>query len=215
MPARATGSRSRATSAGATSSTGPFSPSARPTPSRTNATSLRCEKAAETGRVSADRESLMRLRTSLFDRGDNLAGGIYGTILVTSHRGGGGRLGGDLALARDRRGDGDRVLARARVRPRAGLAARQQRGVLAGGLGPDRRRRVAAPAGRCRSLDRTPRRGSRPHLGAGGVLDRDRLRRRRADLVGLHLRAQGADVRARDDRRRASSTHRSGSASSC
>ena len=26
----------------------------------------------------------MRLRTWLFDRGDNLAGGIYGTILVTS-----------------------------------------------------------------------------------------------------------------------------------
>ena len=27
---------------------------------------------------------MTRLRTSLFDRGDNLAGGIYGTILVTS-----------------------------------------------------------------------------------------------------------------------------------
>ena len=34
--------------------------------------------------MSADREPLMRFRASLFDRGDNLAGGIYGTILVTS-----------------------------------------------------------------------------------------------------------------------------------
>ena len=55
----------------------------RPTPTRTNATSLRSITRPRPAGCSRPR-AVTQLRTSLFDRGDNLAGGIYGTILVTS-----------------------------------------------------------------------------------------------------------------------------------
>ena len=46
---------------------------------------LRRARSAAATRPRAGRpRAVMRLRPSLFDRGDNLAGGIYGTILVTS-----------------------------------------------------------------------------------------------------------------------------------
>ena len=122
---------------------------------------LRRARAARSrrGRVARRPRALMRLRTSLFDRGDNLAGGIYGTILVTSVVAAADSSRRDLALARDRRGDGARVLAGARLRARAGVAPRQQRSVLAReSLRPDR----AARSGRSCRRRSFPRSRSSP-----------------------------------------------------
>ena len=60
-------------------------------------------------------------------------------------RRGGGLERRDLAIARDRRGDGRRLLARARVRPRARLVARREREVLPPRAAADR----ASRSGRC------------------------------------------------------------------
>ena len=102
--------------------------------------------------------ALMRVPASLFDRGDNLAGGIYGTILVTSV----------IAAA-----DGSTEIWRslgivevtvivfwlAHVYAHAlAWRARQQRGVLAREPGPDR----ALPSGRSCRRQSSPRSRSSP-----------------------------------------------------
>ena len=97
----------------------------------------------------------MRLRRWLFDRGDNLAGGIYGTILVTS-----------LVAAADASDTIWRSLGFVEVtvvvfwlaHVYAGALAcesRQQRAALAQERGPDGPARVAAAAGRRRPIARS------------------------------------------------------------
>ena len=204
MPARATGSRLRATWAAATSSTAPFSPSARPTRSRTSATSPRSQRGGRDGpraAPTASSDATSRRRSSIAATTSPAASTGPSSSRRSSRRRTGRR---DLALARDRRGDGDRVLARARLRPRAGLAPRQQRRVLAREPASDR----ARPSGRSCRPRSSPRSRSSP-VGIGLISARAAywiaIGYGVAALIwwGLLLRAQGADVRARDDRRRA------------
>ena len=149
------------------------------------------EIVAEIARAVGDRS--VRLRHWLFDRGDNLAGGIYGTILVTSIIAAADASAHDLALARDRRDHDDRLLARARLRRGARLEHRQRRDVLAARDTARRGARVAPASGGDRSLasrsspaasaSSAPRRRTGSPIGYGV-----------AALIwwGLALRAQGA-----------------------
>ncbi len=100
----------------------------------------------------------MRLRRWLFDQGDNLAGGIYGTILVTS-----------VVAAADSSDAIWQSLGIVEVTvivfwlahvyaACARVVARQQRAVLAPWAAADRAEGMAAAAGGRRSHDRAPRR---------------------------------------------------------
>ena len=198
------------------SSTGRFSPSAKPMPSRTTATMRPCSRRVKSGRADRrPRASRCDSGLGIFDGGENLAGAIYGTILVTS-----------VVAAADSSDAIWRSLGIVEVTVLVFWLAHVYAHALAWSLD---------------SNEPFSRRGLRPvarkewpllqaavvptiALVAGGIglishpdrlLARDRLRRCGAHLVGAAVRAQGAALALARPARSCSRTRSSASRSCC